>query len=520
MAAPSQNTGPRRARQSRKHIASKIAAFALLSASPMLVTAQDSKCISLKDSKECPAFTSASISTGDTIRNFFPFLQYVSDRASFDSQLSSFVEREYVQRQYQSLFGCKDLDLTNTSALYARFTTSVLCNAIVQNSIEPCGLSATQSRPLCADDCADFAQSEVYLTSDDDICSNPSDGLLQLIRADFTNCALPGGSLDSSTCIKAIDNESENCGYGNSTIGLCSYCGSSGLNSTDTCCYNSNAEDRCKDVQLPTLAATITFSRESPTASATESSTADEATDKDGGGGLSGGAIAGIVIGALAGVGLLGLALLLCLRRRRRPGSPKGSIFNQPSPARQGPTAMTQATTSTAPQGYEVLPGGRIARMSALEGHSGNSPSHHRDTSSAAGGVVAVGGINEEALTTLHQTSSRQAHLLPKLAAEFFDHHPLGLDELVHFQATRPLAVLYHNLHLALGISRHHRALPVNNPNSCPSSRTTIPRMIFTLVTKSPPFGHTNPAQPMNSLWSVVICSRLWASGMMAGQQV
>ncbi|CEI40199.1 hypothetical protein FVEN_g1319 [Fusarium venenatum] len=392
MAAPSQNTGPRRARQSRKHIASKIAAFALLSASPMLVTAQVSNCISLKGSKACPAFTSASISTGDNIRNFFPFLQYVSDRASFDSQLSGFVERDYVQRQYQSLFGCKDLDLTNTSDLYARFTTSVLCNAIVQNSIEPCGLSERQSRPLCADDCADFAQSEVYLTSDDDICSNPSDGLLQLIRADFTNCALPGGSLDSSTCIKAIDNESENCGYGNSTIGLCSYCGSSGLNSTDTCCYNSNAEDRCKDVQLPTLAATITFSRESPTASATESSTADEETDEDGGGGLSGGVIAGIVIGALAGVGLLGLALLLCLRRRRRPGSPKGSIFNQPSPARQGPTAMAQATTSTAPQGYEVLPGGRIARMSALEGHSGNSPSHHRDTSSAAGGMAAIGG--------------------------------------------------------------------------------------------------------------------------------
>lgn len=297
--------------------------------------------------------------------------------------------------RYQSLFGCKDLNLSNTSDLYARFTTTVLCNAVVQNSIEPCGLSEKQSRPLCADDCAEFAQSEVYLTSDDNICANPSDGLLQLIRADFTNCALPGGSLDTSTCIKAIDNEPDNCGYGNSTIGLCSYCGSGGFNSTDTCCYNSNAEDRCKDVKLPTLAPTVTFSRASPTASATESSNADgndEETDEDGGGGLSGGAIAGIVIGALAGVGLLALALLLCLRRRRRPSTPKGSIFNQPSPARQGPAAMTQATNPTAPQGYEVLPGGRIARMSALEGHSGDSPSHHRDTSSAVGGMAAAGG--------------------------------------------------------------------------------------------------------------------------------
>ncbi|KAJ4131862.1 hypothetical protein NW768_006062 [Fusarium equiseti] len=383
MDASCQSAGPRRARQSRKHITSRTFVLALLSTSPMLVSAQNADCISLKGSKACPAFTSASIATG-------------GDVPSFDSQLSGFVERDYVQRQYQSLFGCKDLDLTNTSDLYARFTTSVLCNAIVQNSIEPCGLSEEQSRPLCADDCADFAQSEVYLTSDNSICSNPSDGLLPLIRADFTNCALPGGSLDTSTCIKAIDNEGENCGYGNSTIGLCSYCGSSGLNSTDTCCYNSNAEDRCKDVELPSIAPTVTFSRESPTSSATESSTADgndEETDEDGGSGLSGGAIAGIVIGALAGVGLLALALLLCLRRRRRPGSPKGSIFNQPSPARQGPAAMAQTANSTAPQGYEVLPGGRIARMSALEGHSGDSPSHHRDTSSVTGGgMAAVGG--------------------------------------------------------------------------------------------------------------------------------
>ncbi|KAM0563570.1 hypothetical protein ACHAPJ_001294 [Fusarium lateritium] len=372
----------------------------------MLASAQD--CISLKGSKACPAFASASISTNDSLLDIFPFLQYVSDRASFDSQLSSYVQRDYVQGKYQSLFGCSDLDLRDTSDLYARFTTTVLCNAIVQNSIEPCSLSDKQSRPLCADNCAEFAQSEAYVTSDDDLCSNPSSNLLQLIRADFTNCALPGGSLDSSVCIPAIENESQNCGYGNSTVGLCSYCGSGGLNSTDTCCYNSNAEDRCKDVTLPTLTATMTFTVP-PSSTATESSTAssggsDEDSDEDGGGGggLSGGAIAGIVIGVLAGLGLIALALLLCLRRRRRPSSPKGSIFNQPSPARQGPamaqTATPAAGPGPAPQGYEVLPGGRIARMSALEGHSGDSPSHHRDTSSAAGGIGVPGAYQRRGI--------------------------------------------------------------------------------------------------------------------------
>ncbi|KAF5013674.1 hypothetical protein FDECE_331 [Fusarium decemcellulare] len=403
MDAPNSPAAMPRARPSLRGLFSaKNLAIALLSTTPMLVSAQESNdCISLKGSKACPAFASASISTKSNLIDYFPFLQYVSDRNSFDNQLSSYVKTAYVQEKYQSLFGCSNVNLQDSSDLYARFTTTVLCNAIVQNSITPCGLSEDQSRPLCADSCAEFAQSEAYVTSDDDICSRPSTELLKLIRADFTNCALPEGSLDSSTCISGIENESQNCGYGNSTVGLCSYCGSGGLNSTDTCCYNSNAEDRCKDVDLPALTATITFSRTVPSATSTASSSAgndnsdeEQSDDDDNGGGLSGGAIAGIVIGVLAGLGLLALALFLCLRRRRRPTSPKGSIFNQPSPARQGPTTMAQSTApaATAPQGYEVLPGGRIARMSALEGHSGDSPSHHRDDSSNMGGVSTVAG--------------------------------------------------------------------------------------------------------------------------------
>lgn len=55
--------------------------------------------------------------------------------------------------RYQTLLGCTNIDLTNTTELYARFTTSVICNAIIQNSIDRCGLSAAQSQPLCADTC-------------------------------------------------------------------------------------------------------------------------------------------------------------------------------------------------------------------------------------------------------------------------------------------------------------------------------------------------------------------------------
>lgn len=55
---------------------------------------------------------------------------------------------------------------------------------------------------------------------------------------------------------------------------------------------------------------------------------------------------------------------------------------------------MVQAATSQnnfhqqTPQGYEVLPGGRIARMSALEGHSGDAPSRHVGTTAAMGAAA------------------------------------------------------------------------------------------------------------------------------------
>ncbi|KAH8681104.1 hypothetical protein BX600DRAFT_504842 [Xylariales sp. PMI_506] len=340
-------------------------------------------CISLSGSTTCSAFQSASISTDATLVGLYPFLQYVSDRASFDSQLEAYVKTTYVQSKYETLLGCSNITLTDTSELYARFTTSVICNGIIQNSIDVCNLTGTAAKPLCADSCAQFAESEAYIVADNALCYNASSESSTQIRADFTNCALPADSLSSSTCIEGIKNEPDNCGYGNSTVGLCSYCSSGGINSTDTCCYSANANTLCTDVVLPDITATITLT----TATATASSSAAGDSSK-----LSGGAIAGIVIGSIAAVVLVAILALLCLRmiRRRRPNTPKGSIFNQPSPSRTGPaTAQMPAMVQTStPKGYEMLPGGRIARMSALEGHSGDSPS--RNGGSRGGGSMGT----------------------------------------------------------------------------------------------------------------------------------
>lgn len=235
----------------------------------------------------------------------------------------------------------------------------------------------------------DYAESEAYYVSDSALCSNPSDQTTAEIRADFTDCALPAGALSPNNCINAIDNEPDNCGFGNSTIGLCYYCASGGVNSTDTCCYNSNAETTCANVVLPTITSTISL----PTSTASATSTPSSHPTHNNG--LSRGAIAGIVIGSVAGAALLVCLLFLCCLfiRRRKRGSQQGSVFNHPQPARRGPS-MAQIGSSQknihqqTPHGYEVLPGGRIARMSALEGHSGEAPSRHSGT--AAKGAAAM----------------------------------------------------------------------------------------------------------------------------------
>ncbi|OAR05764.1 hypothetical protein LLEC1_06983 [Akanthomyces lecanii] len=383
-AAPSKTGSRRRHRGMRQ----SVARLALLSTMPSLSAAQ--QCVPLKGSKVCPAFDAASVSTDKSVLGTYPFLQYVSDVASFDKQLNSYIQTDYVQSRFEGRFGCGGVDLRNSSNMYARWTTTVVCSSLVQMSVAPCSLSSSVSKPLCADSCAEFAQSEASITSNRNLCSSPRRDLDDLIRADYTVCGLPVKSL-AGDCIPASQNEAENCGFGSSTLGLCGYCGAGGTNSTDTCCYNSKAESRCEGVKLPSITASLPLTSSIPTATSA-SPTSTSTSDPNGGGAsqhkrLSGGAIAGIVIGSLVGAALLALLLFFCLRffrRRRADSSQTGSIFNQPSPARKTTPAMAQQSQG-APQGYEVLPGGRIARMSALEGHSGGSPSQHNKNLSATG---------------------------------------------------------------------------------------------------------------------------------------
>ena len=143
-------------------------------------------CISLSGSTQCPGFNSSSISTSpeltaqlyvlhslrklSALTCHSPFLSFVSSTQQFDDRLKVYTTSNYVQLKYvelvslsrpstylvfryQQLLGCSNVNLKNTTNLYARFTTSVICNSIVQNSIIPCSLSGAKARPLCAETC-------------------------------------------------------------------------------------------------------------------------------------------------------------------------------------------------------------------------------------------------------------------------------------------------------------------------------------------------------------------------------
>ncbi|KAI9842603.1 MAG: hypothetical protein M1837_007041 [Sclerophora amabilis] len=367
--------------------------LSLLAATVPTVTAQD--CISLSGSKACPAFDRASVSTGSGLVSSYPFLAFVSNTQQFDDRLSQYITTGYVQLKYEQLLGCSGLNLSNTTDIYARYTAGVVCNAIVQNSRTPCSLSDADSRPLCADSCAEHAISEQQIVSNNETCSSPNENAMDQIRADFTVCSLPANAL-SSDCVTGASNEPQNCGFSTSLTGLCSYCAQSSPNATDSCCSNSNLT-RCEGVDLPATTSLPPLITSTVTSTPSGSNTAAAEAAADDGRGLRGGQIAGIVIGSVLGLALLvGLLIFLCIYGRRRRAKGKGTILNSPSSGRNGGGMSTNPTiTTTAPQaGYEILPGGRIARMSALEDHS--SESSQKNGGTGGGGGAASRGLGHD----------------------------------------------------------------------------------------------------------------------------
>ncbi|KAG2420048.1 hypothetical protein HFD88_004846 [Aspergillus terreus] len=331
-------------------------------------------CISLAGSTQCPAFNTSSISTSSSLYSDFPFMQNVSSVTTFDEQLSNYVSSTYIQRKYVQYLGCQDANLTNTGDFYARYTTSTICSGLVQSSKNACHLSDQDSRPLCAQSCAAMAESEESILVNSALCPKRASNYMDQIVSDFTICSHPADSLTVS-CIDGSDNEPDECGFRSNLVGLCGYCGSSSPNSTDSCCVNARAETRCKDISVPYPTATI-HSIFTTTSNATAGGHSN---------GLSGGQIAGVVIGSVAGfallVALIAFGLIYWCRKRRGQNQ---SVLNQPNPQRKGFVSMMQQPPSPT---HAAVPGGRVARMSALREVPSASPARSRTSNAFFGGA-------------------------------------------------------------------------------------------------------------------------------------
>ncbi|QSL65976.1 hypothetical protein MERGE_003113 [Pneumocystis wakefieldiae] len=216
------------------------------------------KCISLSGSKSCPSFNTSSIST--IANNTFPFLSLVTDVNEFDEQLESYIINHYTKNKYVNFYGCSMEDILDANNFYARFTKTILCASVIQESIVACNLTAADSRPVCADTCAEWTTSEAFILQH--YCTNRTlENDLSLIRFDFAVCTSPSASF-SSKCIKGKSNEPQSCGFGANILGLCQYCNSS-LNSIDTCCALSNLSSCASfnySISIPTTSSAISSS--------------------------------------------------------------------------------------------------------------------------------------------------------------------------------------------------------------------------------------------------------------------
>ncbi|CAI7618967.1 unnamed protein product [Penicillium bialowiezense] len=315
-----------------------------------------SSCISLSGSSACPAWSGSSVSTNSTLYGSL----------------------------YDDLLGCEGLNSSATDDYYAQYTISVMCSSVIQSSISDCDLSTDDSLPICVDTCALWARSEEETMVNTDLCSSTDKDYTSQIYSDLVICEKPSKAL-SGDCIEGAENEPDNCGFGSNTIGLCTYC----TNDSDTCCEKSNSTSVCDGVTVPTS----TLPPLTPSSSA--SSTAAAAASH----GLSGGAIAGIVIGSVAGAAILAALLaFLCIfmrRRRSREDKTEGAL-NQPNPQRKGGSPSMQQPPS--PTSYNMVPGGRVTRMSALREMPSSSPAYSRTSAAMYGGAAKYSDTSSEGM--------------------------------------------------------------------------------------------------------------------------
>ncbi|KAL7410674.1 hypothetical protein BDY24DRAFT_171696 [Mrakia frigida] len=281
-------------------------------------TATTAGCLRLLGSVACVGFEGAYIHPGN-LSEAFPWMESVTTVAEFDSAALSYFSdpNQYSETQFRRKLGC-----SNATGATLRYARTVLCSMWTngvrsQECLSLLDQSSLVDSPkmVCRQTCKDYAASENSIVENQAYCPGPD--LTGGFRAanmtkDYVQCTnwTTLATNDTSVCVLGSNNEG-NCGYGSSISQLCSFCDPSTA-TPDSCCYASNTNVGTCGYVLPALSPSSSSTIATPSSSASVAGFASSSRR-----GLSGGAIAGIVIGALVALLLLLLLLLLLCRRRK-----------------------------------------------------------------------------------------------------------------------------------------------------------------------------------------------------------
>lgn len=172
-------------------------------------------CLSLRQSKVCPAFHQFYVSTGVVDR--YPFLpSNITTVQELDQGLLSFVNST---SDYLLPLGCLGTNYSPNPP-YARYALTKMCARLIQDPEDslPCNTEHNVvPPPLCQSTCLDWVHSVTAITSQPQVCSDTSQRTAAL--ANYTSHCLSWQGYNATAdqnCISGFANEPDNCGKSNS----------------------------------------------------------------------------------------------------------------------------------------------------------------------------------------------------------------------------------------------------------------------------------------------------------------
>lgn len=434
-----------------------LAAFTSLPAQAQ--STADSGCISLANSSMCPSFSDSckchiepnvahnmvtdsmpccppphpDVSPSNLSLSY-PFFAHVSDVASFDHYFQQYYA-DYQQFRQTKLH--EGLQCNETGSLNAtlQWSQTVLCGQFATTSFNAgCKSSQNQSTSLvCRSTCKDYAESEHDLVANPSYCTPTSDlrpHNLTTIRNDtmendFTSCTSWSSlySSNNQTCVMGITNEG-NCGWGPGTsTQLCSYCNNANGRSVDQCCYDEKTDlSDCAAYGYSAAAAirpTTSIGPGFASSPTGDPSPPDHDDDDDSSKThLSGGQLAGVIIGCVFGALLIGafiawLVFFFCCAGKRRRQQQRNEPESQMGD-REGIIAGAARPPTTSPREKPYQLSEDTTRNRSLDQEKGPLSAADGTAAGAGAGMGAAAGlVGAGAMAASHSNHDGSANSRP-----------------------------------------------------------------------------------------------------------